>query len=47
MRQKIDCFVACHSLADIAEKVEQLQQSTTVSNIFLLVNGDLAEQQPP
>ncbi len=47
MRQKIDCFVACHALADMAETVEALQRSTTVSKIFLMVNGDVAGQPVP
>ncbi len=47
MGQKIDCFVACHALADRAEMVAGLQRSAAVGNIFLLVNGEMDGQQPP
>ena len=34
MKQKIDCFLACHEAAEVAHTVEQLQRSTVVNRIF-------------
>jgi hypothetical protein len=48
MTQKIDCFLACQSLADVLPVVQQLRSSIRVNRIFLLVGRELADsQQPP
>ncbi|MBQ7420472.1 MAG: DUF4922 domain-containing protein [Prevotella sp.] len=47
MRQKMDCFLSCQSVADIAETIEQLRKSTSVRHIFLLVKEELAAAEPP
>lgn len=47
MRQKIDCFLVCQQWADVADAVSQLQRSTTVSQIYLLVGENLAGEPAP
>ena len=42
MRQKIDCFLACSSLADIGKTVAQLRDNKTIHHIYLLVSSDFA-----
>ena len=34
MKQKIDCFLACHEASEVARTTEQLQRSTVVNQIF-------------
>ncbi len=47
MRQKIDCFLACQSLSDMADTIAQLRQSITVRHIFLLVSEQQGEVDIP
>ena len=44
MKQKTDCFIACHTLADVMPAIEQLRRSRVVRHLFLLVNAELAAQ---
>ncbi len=43
MKRKIDCFLACSTLADVEPLVVQLRRSCAVRHIFLLVSAQLAE----
>ena len=36
MKQKIDCFLACHQAGEVSHTVRQLEGSTAVSRVFLL-----------
>ena len=47
MRQKIDCFLACQSMAEIEEAVAQLHRSNVVRHIFLVVNQELVNATVP
>ena len=42
MRQNIDCFLACQTLADVLPTVEHLRMSVAVRHIFLMVNAHVA-----
>ena len=43
MREKIDCFLPCDDLSLAQQTIDQLRNSRTVQNIFLLVNSPLDE----
>ena len=43
MREKIDCFLPCDDLSLAQQTINQLRNSRTVQNIYLLVNSPLAE----
>ncbi len=43
MKQKIDCFLACSTIADVEPLVDQLRRSCAVRHIYLLVSAQLAE----
>ena len=43
MREKIDCFLPCDDLSLAQQTINQLRNSRTVQNIFLLVNSPLDE----
>ena len=36
MKQKIDCFLACHQAGEVSHTVRQLEGSTAVSRVILL-----------
>ena len=42
MKQKTDCFIACHALSDVMPLIEQLRRSRVVRHLFLLVNAEVA-----
>ena len=44
MKQKTDCFIACHTLADVMPAIEQLRRSRVVRHFFLLVSAEVAAQ---
>lgn len=44
MKQKTDCFIACHTLADVMPAIEQLRRSRVVRHLFLLVSAEVAAQ---
>ena len=43
MREKIDCFLPCDDLSLAQQTINQLRNSRTVQNIYLLVNSPLDE----
>ena len=43
MREKIDCFLPCDDLSLAQQTIDQLRNSRTVQNIFLLVNSPLED----
>ena len=43
MREKIDCFLPCDDLSLAQQTIDQLRNSRTVQNIYLLVNSPLDE----
>ena len=45
MKQKIDCFLACHSLPEVLPTVELLRQKQAVRHVFLLVDASLATSE--
>ena len=45
MKQKIDCFLACHSLQEVLPTVELLRQKQAVRHVFLLVDASLAASE--
>ena len=45
MRQKIDCFLACNSIADAEKTIAQLRDNKTVHHIYLVTNEQFAQQQ--
>ena len=45
MRQKIDCFLACNSIADVEKTIAQLRDNKTVHHIYLVTNEQFAQQQ--
>jgi len=47
MRQKIDCFLACQSVEELAETIVQLRRSSAVRHVFLMVNSAFAAKDIP
>ena len=47
MRQKIDCFLACQSIDELAETIVQLRRSSAVRHVFLMVNSAFAAKDIP